>query len=67
MLKKLCGIKAGEKVTFGRYDRVVMDTRENEALLMTDKIFLYRKYDGKKPQSRVGKMRAEGISGRQVF
>ena len=47
VLKKLCGIKAGEKMTFGRYDRVVMDTRENEALLMTDKIVLYRKYDGK--------------------
>ena len=47
VLKKLGGIKAGEKVTFGRYDRVVMDTKENEALLMTDKIVLYRKYDGK--------------------
>ena len=67
VLKKLGGIKAGDKVTFGRYDRVVMDTKENEALLMTDKIVLYRKYDGKKPQSCVGKLRAEGISGRQVF
>ena len=47
MLKKPGGIKGGDKVTFGRYDRVVMDTKENEALLMTDKIVLYRKYDGK--------------------
>lgn len=28
VLKKLGGIKAGDKVTFGRYDRVVMDTKE---------------------------------------
>ena len=28
VLKKPGGIKAGDKVTFGRYDRVVMDTKE---------------------------------------